>query len=61
MLKKSQEILQRYRFLTEKLSDPETIADYEARSRLMYYNCNKGMYAQFVYADGSSTFAYIPE
>ena len=27
MLKKSQEILQRYRFLTEKLSDPETIAD----------------------------------
>lgn len=41
--------------------DPETIADYEARSRLMYYNCNKGMYAQFVYADGSSTFAYIPE
>ena len=27
MLKKSQEILSRYRFLTEKLSDPETIAD----------------------------------
>ena len=27
MLKKSQEILFRYRFLTEKLSDPDTIAD----------------------------------
>lgn len=41
--------------------NPEIIAEYEERARLMYYNCYKGSYAQFIFADGSSTYAYIPE
>ncbi|MBR2868772.1 MAG: hypothetical protein IKB88_06895 [Clostridia bacterium] len=41
--------------------NPELIAEYESKARMLYLNCYDGVYAQFLYDDGSSSIAYIPE
>ncbi len=41
--------------------NPELIAEYESRARMLYLTCYNGVYAQFLFEDGTSTFAYIPE
>lgn len=42
-------------------NNPELIAEYEAKARMLYLTCYDGVYAQFLFEDGSSTFGYIPE
>ena len=37
------------------------IAEYEDKAQMLYLTCYDGVYAQFLYEDGSSTFAYIPK
>ncbi len=41
--------------------NPELVAEYAKKARMMYFNCYDGRYAEFLFADGSSTFAYIPQ
>lgn len=41
--------------------NPELIAEYESKARMLYLNCYDGLYAQFLFEDGSSTFGYIPK
>jgi hypothetical protein len=41
--------------------NPEQIAEYESKARMLYLTCYDGVYAQFLFEDGTSTFAYIPE
>ncbi len=40
--------------------NPELIAEYESKARMVYLNCYDGVYAQFLFEDGSSTFGFIP-
>jgi hypothetical protein len=37
------------------------IAEYESKARMIYLNCYDGVYAQFLYDDGTSSIAFIPE
>lgn len=41
--------------------NPELIAEYESKARMLWLTCYDGVYAQFLFEDGSSTFAYIPK
>ena len=41
--------------------NPELIAEYESKARMLYLTCYDGVYAQFLFEDGSSTFGYIPK
>ncbi len=43
------------------ITQPEQIAEYEDKAQMLYLTCYDGVYAQFLYEDGSSSFAYIPK
>ncbi len=43
------------------VENPAQIAEYEEKARMVYLTCYDGYYAQFIYPDGSMTFAYIPK
>ncbi|MBO5859326.1 MAG: hypothetical protein J6R20_06070 [Clostridia bacterium] len=46
---------------SQVVTEPELIAEYQDKAQLLYLTCYDGVYAQFLFEDGSSTFAYIPK